>query len=80
MSAAGPGTHPLAELLFHGGHPFPPKVEQLILQIHAVNPRAWLELADAAEAWARIPEHACGRVVGYLDRVLAEMTPGRREH
>ncbi len=70
MSAAGPGAHPLTDLLFHGRHPFPVPVERLILRIHAADPRAWREFADAAEGWARIPEDACGRVIGYLDRVL----------
>ena len=58
MRAAGPGTHPLTDLLFHGRHPFPQPVEHLILEIHAVNPSAWREFAEAAEGWARIREDA----------------------
>lgn len=75
MRAAGPGTHPLTDLLFHGRHPFVPAVEQLILEIHAANPRAWQEFAEAAEGWTRVQEDACGRVLGYLGRVLHDLGP-----
>ena len=81
MQAAGPGMHPLTDLLFHGRHPFPGPVERLILEIHALNPRAWKEFESAAEAWTRIPDDACGRVVGYLGRVLDGLDPGNgRSH
>lgn len=81
MNAAGPGVHPLTDLLFHGGHPFPRPVESLLLEIHALNPRAWKEFASSAEAWARIPDDACGAVVGYLGRVLENLDSGRsRNH
>ncbi len=81
MRAAGPGTHPLTDLLFHGRHPFPRPVEHLILEIHAVNPQAWLEFAEAAEGWARIREDSCGRVLGFLGRILDGLErPGERSH
>ncbi len=79
--AAGPGTHPLMDLLFHGGHPFPRSVEHLILEIHSVNPRAWKEFASAAEGWTRIQDDACGGVVIYLGKVLEGLGPRpRRSH
>lgn len=77
MPAAGPGTHPLTDLLFHGRHPFPIPVERLILEIHAADPYAWREFAEAAEGWARLPEDCCGRVVGYLGRMLEHLEPDK---
>lgn len=76
MLPTGPGVHPLTDLLFHGRHPFPRPVEHLILEIHAVNPRAWKEFAASAEAWTRIPDDACGAVIGYLGRVLDDLDSG----
>jgi hypothetical protein len=56
-------------------------VEHLILEIHALNPRAWKEFAGSAEAWARIPDDACGAVVGYLGKVLDSLdSAGARSH
>jgi hypothetical protein len=76
MVAVGAGAHPLTDLLFHGGHPFPRPVEHLILEIHSVNPRAWKEFASAAEGWTRISDDGCGAVVVYLGRVLNSLNPG----
>jgi hypothetical protein len=81
MLAAGLGLHPLTDLLFHGRHPFPRPVEHLILEIHALDPRAWKEFASSAESWTRIPDDACGGVIGYLGRVLASLDSGNgRSH
>lgn len=82
MPLPGPGEHPISDLIFHGRHPFPHSVEQLILRIHAADPRAWREFSSAAESWTRLSrsEESCGRVLDYLNRLLQELDDGEVTH
>ena len=83
MRLPGPGDHPVTDLIFHGRHPFPAPVEQLILQIYEVNPCVWREFANAAEGWTRLPrtEESCVRVLHFLNHVLQDLDDrGRAGH
>lgn len=39
MPNGKPGDHPITDMLIHGKHPFPPDVEDMIRQLHAINPQ-----------------------------------------
>lgn len=74
------GRHPVADLLFHGCHPFPPEVEGLVMEILRLNPRVWRELDHVAESWTRLPASgdSCRRVLVYLRRMARDLQERQR--
>lgn len=46
MPNGKPGDHPRTDLLVHGTHPFPADIEDMILRIHAADPRLLTRIGD----------------------------------
>jgi hypothetical protein len=43
--------HPVTDTVVHGLHPFPPDIEDLVLQVHARNPGVFNDLEGAPFDW-----------------------------
>ena len=63
-----PGDHPLTDLLKHGYHPFPAEVEELILELHQLNPTALANTDDMLTDWLQGTE----RGITWLKEKLIE--------
>jgi hypothetical protein len=52
MPPGGPHDHPITDLLFHGLHPFPPDMEEMVFELHRRHPEnlTWSDDLDAF-AW-----------------------------
>ena len=80
MPNGRPGDHPLTDLLVHGMHPFPVEIENLLLQVLAIDPifpdgqRPYLK---QVEWWDRINDWQHGRNIEDgrrdLEALLAEL-------
>ena len=53
MSDERPKEHPIRELLLHGGHPFPPDMEEMIQRLHLKAGAITAEIAMDAYDWER---------------------------
>ena len=51
MPMGGPGDHPLTDLLFHGKHPFPADMEEMLFRLHRTHPEN-LYWSDDLDLWA----------------------------
>jgi hypothetical protein len=51
MPPGGPHDHPITDLLFHGLHPFPPDMEEMVLELHRRHPEN-LNWSDDLDAFA----------------------------
>lgn len=53
--------HPIRELLLHGGHPFPPDMEDMIQRLHLKAGAITAEIAMDAYDWERGEQLERGR-------------------
>lgn len=68
MGNGRPHDHPLADLLVHGLHPFPEKVEALILKLHRINPGVFANTEHLLADW----ENENERGIVWLEQKLSE--------
>ena len=43
--------HPVTDTIVHGLHPYPPDLEELVIQVHARDPGVFNDLVDAPFDW-----------------------------
>jgi hypothetical protein len=48
-----PHDHPVTDTVVHGMHPFPPALEAMIRELHALDPRVFDQLGWAPFDWER---------------------------
>jgi hypothetical protein len=51
MPNGKPHDNPLTDLLVHGMHPFPPDIEEMIRELHDIDPAILHELGVAPFDW-----------------------------
>jgi hypothetical protein len=67
MPPGGPHDHPLTDLLFHGMHPFPSDIEEMLIELHRRQPNS-LSWSDDLDLWA----WAEGKGLDNARRILAD--------
>ncbi len=63
MANGKPGDNPITDLLYYGGHPFPPDIEELVRQLHDLDPYSVNALEYAPMDWERGLFHEPARIL-----------------
>ncbi len=53
MANGKPGDNPITDMLIHGKHPFPPDIEAMLREIHAIDVEALWSLEWAPFDWEK---------------------------